>query len=80
MEKEKQERKVKSVQRYTFEITHYEDGYSSMNRHNDGFSVIEMLGIANIITQNLMYVFEGAIKKTNEENINSTNSPLIHKQ
>lgn len=79
MSKEKKEvRKVKSVQKYTFEIIHYEDGHSVMNRTNDGFSVMEMLGIASIINNNLMEVFESAIKPTSEVNRNSTNSPLVH--
>ena len=79
MSKAKKEvRKVKSVQKYTFEIIHYEDGFSVMNRTNDGFSVIEMLGISSIINNNLMQVFESAFKPTDEVNRNSNNSPLIH--
>lgn len=73
------ERKVKSVQKYTFEIIHYEDGYSVMNRTNEGFSVIEMIGISEIIKHNLMGVLKGAVKDTNEKNIKSSGSPVIHK-
>lgn len=80
MGKEKKEvRKIKSVQKYIFEIIHYDDGYSVLNRTNEGFSVIEMLGVASIINNNLMEVFKSAITPTDEVNINSTNSPLIHK-
>jgi hypothetical protein len=75
----KEERKVKSIQKYTFEIIHYEDGYSTMNRNNDGFSVIELLGVVSIVQNNLMGLFERAVKPNDEVNINSTNSPLIHK-
>lgn len=73
------ERKVKSVQKYTFEIIHYEDGYSVMNRSNEGFSVIEMLGISEIIKENLMSILKGAVKDTDDQNITSCDSPIIHK-
>ena len=73
------ERKVKSVQKYTFEIIHYEDGHSVMNRTNEGFSVIEMIGISEIIKDNLMGILKGAVKDTNEKNIKSSGSPVIHK-
>ena len=72
------ERKVKSIQKYTFEVIHYEDGHSTMNRSNDGFSVMEMLGVVSIVQNNLMNVFEQALKPNDEVNVNSTNSPLIH--
>jgi hypothetical protein len=73
------ERKVKSVQRYTFEIIHYEDNHSVMNRTNEGFSVIEMIGISEIIKDNLMCILKGAVKDTDEQIIKSSDSPIIHK-
>ncbi len=71
-------RKVKSVQKYIFEIIHYDDGHSVMNRTNDGFSVIEMIGISEIIKENLMGIFKNAVKETDETNIKSSKSPLIN--
>lgn len=72
------ESKVKLIQRYTFEIIHYEDGHSVINRKNENFSVIEMIGISEIIKENVIGVFKGAIKPADEVNIQSTNSPIIH--
>lgn len=74
-----EEKKVKNVQKYSFEVIHYEDGSSVINRTNDGFSVIEMIGISEIIKEKCMGVFKTAIKKPDEQNLKSTNSPLIHK-
>lgn len=74
------ERKIKSVQKYTFEIVHYEDGYSVMNRTNEGFSVLELLGVSSMLTNQIIKVTEDAVKPTDEININSTNSPFIHKK
>ncbi len=74
----KTERKVKSIQKYTFEVIHYEDGYSTMSRNNDGFSVVELLGVVSIVQNNLLGLFESAIKPADETKVKSTNSPLIH--
>lgn len=72
------ERKVKSVQKYTFEIVHYEDGYSVINRTNEGFPVVEMLGICEIVKHNMMEILKSVIREPDEENIQSSNSPTIH--
>jgi hypothetical protein len=71
-------RKVKSIQRYTFEIVHYEDGKSTMTRRNENFSVLELMGIASMIQGNLMKTFETVITPCEEKNLTSVNSPLIH--
>ncbi len=73
-----EERKVKSVQRYTFEIAHYEDGYSVMTRLNEGFSAIEMLGITELIKENVIALLKDVMKDTDEVNVKSTDSPIIH--
>lgn len=75
----KKAKKVISTQKYTFEIVHYDDGTSVMNRANKGFSVIELLGAASIISNNLMGIFKDAIKKPDKVNIKSKNSPISHK-
>lgn len=75
----KNKREIQSIQRYTFEIIHYSDGHSVMNRLNEGFSVVEMLGITEMIKQNLMEVLKGALTEVDETNVNAVNSPLIHK-
>lgn len=73
------ERKVKRTQKYTFEIIHYEDGYSVMNRTNQGFSVIEMLGICEIIKSNMLEILKAVVEDADEKNIQSSDSPVIHK-
>lgn len=79
MEKQKA-RKVKSVQKYTFEIIHYEDDYSIMKRTNKGFSVVELLGIISIVQSDLMELMKQAVRLTDEINLFSTDSPIIHKK
>lgn len=73
-------KKVKSSQKFFFEVIHYEDGSSEMIRDNNGFSVIEMIGITTIIQNDLMTVFKGAFKLPKKVTRTSTNSPLIHKK
>ena len=80
MEKEekKEPRKVKSTQRYTFEVIRYEDGGAVMSRHNDGFSVMELLGMTSVINNHIHDVFKDALGPVDKVNISSVNSPLIH--
>jgi hypothetical protein len=72
------EKKVKYIQRYTFKIIHYEDDTADIIRKNEGFSVVEMLGILEIVRSNLLKVFDKAVSKPQNVKIESTGSPLIH--
>ena len=53
---------VKSKQSYTFTIEKYTDGASTMTRHNDGFTALELLGICSMITREVIDQQEGRIK------------------
>lgn len=47
---EKQEKEIKQVQTWTITVTTYEDGGTSMERINDGFNALELIGIADFIS------------------------------
>jgi len=55
-----------SVQKYTFEIIHHQDGNYVTNIINEGFSAIEIIGISQIIKESVMSQFHGAIKDYQE--------------
>lgn len=74
------EKETTRIQKYTIQISHYADGTSQMYRENNGFSVIELMGILEIVKENLLEVFKDAITEVNEVSIKSNNSPLIHKK
>ena len=74
------EKETTRIQKYTIQISHYADGTSQMHRENNGFSVIELMGILEIVKENLLEVFKDAITEVNEVSIKSNNSPLIHKK
>lgn len=50
------EKETTSIQKYTIQISHYADGTSQMHRENNGFSVIELMGILEIVKENLLEV------------------------
>jgi hypothetical protein len=71
---------IQSRQKYTIEVIHYTDGSSHLNRFNNGFSVIEMIGLLSVALKNLHDVYEGAfMPKVDTINRKSKNSPIIHK-
>jgi hypothetical protein len=76
-----EEKKIKSKQTYTIETIHYEDGTALMKRVNDGYSVIEMIGLTTIIQNDLLDLYKKSFSKrlTKEVVRSSTNSPIIHK-
>lgn len=76
----KESRKVKSIQKYTFEITHYEDGQSTIKRMNQGFSVVELIGITAMVNRDLIDLFKDVVKPANKIIRKSRNSPLIHRE
>lgn len=65
-------RKVIKKQSYTIEIIHYEDGSSVMNRANDGFSVIELLGITSLVNSDMCNLVENGLKPNLPTEINRT--------
>lgn len=72
------DKKVKKRQVYSFEMLHYEDGTTTMRRHNEGFSVIEMMGIAALLQSDLHDLFKENMRADKIERT-STDSPLHRK-
>ena len=56
------EKKVVFVKTYTITVTHFEDGTQSMERVNDGFNPLELLGISDFIGQEIKEQIQGKIK------------------
>jgi hypothetical protein len=49
---------------YTFEIIEYADGSSTMNRINDGFTPMELMGNIEFIKSEIIDQIKGFIKPT----------------
>ena len=67
MEKEKTkqtEAKVLSTKTYTIVIQDFEDGRKTMERTNDGFNPLELLGLADFIALEVRDQIIGRIKPT----------------
>ena len=56
------EKKETLKKTYTIEVIEYDNGDTRMNRINDGFSTIELLGILNYVTQEVMMIAAGHLK------------------
>ena len=48
--------------KWTIEMNRYEDGSSSMNRINDGFSIFEMMGIVEFLKHDILDQYVGVTK------------------
>ena len=59
MEQTKDEQKISVTKVYTVTQLVYEDGSSEMVRRNDGFTVLEIIGIASMINNDLMSHISG---------------------
>ena len=59
MEQTKDEQKISVTKVYTVTQFFYEDGSSKMVRRNDGFTVLEIIGIAGMINNDLMSHISG---------------------
>lgn len=60
--KEKEEKKVKSTKTWTVSWTIYEDGSTSLDRTNDGFTFLELLGVLNISNDDVIQQIKGNVK------------------
>lgn len=67
-----------SRQTYLFEVIHYDDGTSTLNRNNKGFSVLELMGIDSLVQSDMHHIFKENVK-VKEVMRHSADSPLIHK-
>lgn len=54
-----EERTVVKVKTYTFTDTMYSDGKVTLGRTNDGFNLLELLGICNLIQIELTALLNG---------------------
>ena len=75
--KVKSERKIIRTARHEIVVNIYDDKSTDMERTNDGFSVIELLGVIELARDHLLKCFNTSF---NEENIKlkASNAPLIH--
>ena len=74
------EKKEVSKKIYTFEIVHYDDGSSVMNRFNDGFSVMEILGITSLVNGDMRQLIKDNFIVPKKVNRVSKNSKFIDKK
>lgn len=47
---ENTEKKVKSERTYTIKVINYEDGTNTLIRNNEGFNILELMGIGNLLS------------------------------
>jgi hypothetical protein len=64
---------------YCIEVEYFEDGSSMMTRENQGFSVLEMLGITAMLQQQLNGIMQAYAPNVDDVLITSTGSPITHK-
>lgn len=58
----KETKKVLIKKKYTITVTHYDDGTQCMNRLNDGFNPLELMGVADFISLEIREQIIGKIK------------------
>jgi len=57
------EKKLVSVKKYEFTLNTYDDDTNHMERYNDGFNILEILGIANLISVEMKQLIDGQVVK-----------------
>jgi hypothetical protein len=72
-------KKVVKRKTYRIEVEYYEDGSSMMTRENQGFSVLEMLGITAMLQQHLHQIMRDFAPNVDNLAIRSFDSPITHK-
>jgi hypothetical protein len=72
-------KKVVKRKTYRIEVEYYEDGSSMMTRENQGFSVLEMLGITAMLQQHLSGIMKQFSPDVYDVQVKSTGSPITHK-
>ena len=72
-------KKIKKHQRYYIDIIHYEEGGSTMNRFNDGFSMVELMGMLSFLSNAIAKVFTDSftLKMPDDINVSSVESPVF---
>jgi hypothetical protein len=74
-----QTKKVVKCKTYRIEVEYFEDGSSMMTRENQGFSVLEMLGITAMLQQHLNGIMKQFAPDVDDVEVKSTGSPITHK-
>jgi hypothetical protein len=64
---------------YRIEVEYFEDGSSMMTRENQGFSVLEMLGITAMLQQHLNGIMKQFSPDVDDLEVKSSGSPITHK-
>ena len=72
------EKEIRFKKTWTVEVTEYKDGTMNMSRSNDGFSVMELLGVTTMVQNHLLGLMESIKDKPDSVNVSSTNSPVFH--
>lgn len=72
----KQKKQI-SKQSYSIEIIHYDDGSSVMNRCNDGFSIIEIIGLTALVSSDMQSLIKENFKTPDEINRVSKRAKFI---
>lgn len=57
-----EEKKVLVTKTYTVTVQHFDDGTQNMNRRNDGFNAIELIGLADFIALEVREQIMGRLK------------------
>lgn len=76
MENKKTEKKLARTKTYKITWDIFNDGSTHLCRENDGFSVIELIGISTLITQDMNKIIENMMEFDSIER-KSTNAKLI---
>jgi hypothetical protein len=56
------ERTLEYTKTYTVTIKHYTDGIQHMNRENDGFTPLELIGLCKYISEEIIMQMQEKIK------------------
>jgi hypothetical protein len=60
----KQDKQIFSKKKWTIEVITYSDKTSTMNRTNDGFTIVELLGLCELCKHEIIEQMMGRIKPT----------------
>ena len=62
MSETKTEKKVIATKTYTVKVEHFDDGSQNMERRNDGFNPLELIGVADFIALEVREQIMGRLK------------------
>jgi len=62
MSETKTEKKVVATKIYTVKVEHFDDGSQNMERRNDGFNPLELIGVADFIALEVREQIMGRLK------------------